>query len=224
MIYHDLRSPLANIISSLEIMQETLPSSQPKQVKQLFDIAERSTSHMQRLISSLLDIDRLEAGQGIARRNRVQVETLINDSIEAVLPLAHNKEINIEKLVPQSIPPLFIDEDMIRRVLINLVENACKFSPQKGKISVGAKLNGEFITMWVDDQGPGIPEESRERIFEKFSRLDEKSPVKGLGLGLAFCRIASQAHGGKIWVENLPRGGSRFLCQLPAAMDTDPKN
>ena len=197
MIYHDLRSPLANIISSLEIMQDTLPKEQQsKQMKQLFDIADRSTTHMQRLISSLLDIDRLEAGQGITKRSRVQVEGLINDSIATVAPLALNKEISIEKLIPLSIPPLYIDEDMIRRVLINLVENACKFSPQRGKVSVGAKLNGEMVMLWVDDQGPGIPEDAHERIFEKFARLDGKSPVKGLGLGLNFL---PHRHPGSWW-------------------------
>ena len=218
MIYHDLRSPLANIISSLELMTGLLPADQPDSLKQLFDIANRSTARMQRLISSLLDINRLEAGQAITDKTSVNVETLINEALEAVGPIAKSKELEIEKLIPAAIPPLFVDGDMIRRVIINLLENATKYSPQRSRISTGAKLNGDQITLWVEDHGQGIPAEARERVFEKFVRLRGEGVAKGLGLGLAFCRIAVQAHGGKIWIENVPEGGSRFIFNLPAAL------
>ena len=217
MIYHDLRSPLANITSSLEIMTGILAEDQTSQVKQLLEIASRSTSRMQRLISSLLDINRLEAGQTITQKSAVDVELLINEAVETTSSLVQNKGIKIEKLIPAAIPRLLVDEDMIRRVIINLLENACKFSPQNARIIIGAKLNGNQITLWVEDYGPGIPLEAREHIFDKFVRLRSEGATRGLGLGLAFCRLAVQAHGGKIWVENIADGGSRFIFTLPAA-------
>lgn len=218
MIYHDLRSPLSNIISSLEIMSYmTLPEEEAEQLKQLIDIAFRSANRMQRLINSLLDISRLEAGQPITEKTTADVEQLINEAIDIILPVVRNKQLEVEKLIPAVIPPLLVDEDMIRRVIINLLENASRFAPQRTKITVGAKLNKGQVTLWVDDRGPGIPEEAREHIFDKFVRLRGDGLTRGLGLGLAFCRFAVQAHGGTIWVENLHDGGSRFIFSLPAA-------
>jgi K+-sensing histidine kinase KdpD len=104
---------------------------------------------------------------------------------------------------------------MIRRVVINLLENAIKFSPNRSTIQVGVKKESENILVWVEDQGNGIPENTKDEIFEKFIRLKQNYPVKGLGLGLAFCKLAVQAHGGTIWVENIPQAGSRFVFSLP---------
>ncbi|KAF0110402.1 MAG: putative two-component sensor histidine kinase [Chloroflexi bacterium] len=218
MIYHDLRSPLANIISSLEILRSMLPLEENSSIKQLFEISTRSSERMQRLISSLLDINRLEAGQQITDKQFVDVDKMINEAVETILPNANSKELDIEKMVLGKIPSIFVDGDMIRRVLINLLENAVKFSPQNSKITVGAKLNGDQVTMWVEDHGPGIPVEAKERIFNKFVRVHGEGIAKGLGLGLAFCRIAVQSHGGKIWVENVTEGGSRFILTLSAAV------
>ncbi len=219
MIYHDLRSPLSNIISSLEIMSlMTLPEEEAEQMKQLIDIANHSANRMQRLINSLLDISRLEAGQGITQKTAVSVEQMINEAVDVIAPIVRNKQLEVDKLIPALIPPLLVDEDMIRRVIINLLENASRFAPPHTKITVGAKLNKNQITIWVDDRGPGIPEEAREHIFDKFVRLHGDSLTRGLGLGLAFCRFAVQAHGGTIWVENLQDGGSRFIFTLPAAL------
>ena len=145
------------------------------------------------------------------------VEKLVDESIETVNPLASSKEVNIEKMIFSRIPNINVDADMIRRVLINLLENAVKFSTQGDKVNIGAKVNGNQVTVWVEDRGPGIPEEALDRIFNKFVRLHGEGFAKGLGLGLAFCRIAVQSHGGKIWVENVSGGGSRFILTLPAA-------
>lgn len=215
MIYHDLRSPLANIISSLEILETLIPMEEGSPVQSVYQIATRSTERMQRLISSLLDINRLESGQPVIEKKSTNVSSLMDDAIEAILPIASSKNQRIEKKIPSMMPSIIVDEDMIRRVLINLVENASKYSPSKTVIQIGASSEGKMVILWVDDNGSGVPEESREQIFEKFTRLYNQSVNKGLGLGLAFCRLAVQAHGGKIWVENLPDGGSRFSFTLP---------
>lgn len=216
MIYHDLRSPLANIISSLELMKAPIAATQDASMIQLFEISDRATERMNRLISSLLDINRLEAGQPITNKKMTDVEKLMDDAIETLFTLAKSKQVIVEKMVFSKIAPIQVDEDMIRRVLINLLENAIKFSSEGDKTTIGAKANGDQVTIWVEDHGPGIPSESLDKIFNKFVRLHGNSFAKGLGLGLSFCRTAVLSHGGKIWVENVTGGGSRFIVVLPA--------
>jgi signal transduction histidine kinase len=110
-----------------------------------------------------------------------------------------------------------VDEDMARRVLINLMENSVKFTPQDGEFEVGARQDGDWVSIWVRDNGPGIPLSEQERIFDKFTRLRGETKVNGLGIGLAFCRLAVQGHGGKIWVESEPGKGSTFHFTFPIA-------
>lgn len=217
MIYHDLRSPLANIVSSLELMKAPIAATQDPSMIQLFEISDRATERMNRLISSLLDINRLEAGQPITNKKMSDVEKLMDEAIETLHTLARSKQVIVEKMVFSKIAPILVDEDMIRRVLINLLENAIKFSSEGDKTAIGAKANGGTVTIWVEDHGPGIPSESLDKIFNKFVRLHGNSFAKGLGLGLSFCRTAVQSHGGKIWVENVSGGGSRFILTLPTA-------
>ena len=103
---------------------------------------------------------------------------------------------------------ILVDVDMIHRVLINLLENAIKFTPVRGRIEVGGRVeSAEWVRLWVRDNGPGIPPAEQERIFEKFTRLHGKKRPGGLGVGLAFCRLAVNGHGGRIWVESEPQRG-----------------
>jgi PAS domain S-box-containing protein len=216
MIYHDLRSPLANIISSLEILSTLLPMEDGSAMKSVYQLARRSTDRMQRLINSLLDINHIEAGQQITEKTFVQVSDLVAEAIEATLPNIESKSQTVEKSLAAGLPELHVDEDMIKRVLINLIENASKYSPSRSHIQISADQIDGFVRFTVDDNGPGIPEGFKEHIFDKFSRVNSVSNRKGLGIGLAFCRLAVTAHGGKIWVEDLPEGGSRFVFTIPA--------
>ena len=230
MIYHDLRAPLANIVSSLDMLRTlTTPVEDEGQViQQVLSIAFRSTERMQRLISSLLDINRLEAGQPIAIREPVQVIPLLHEVLENIQPVTTSKrqKVQLDTRVGTrgSLPDIWVDEDMIRRVLINLLENATKFTPIEGRITVGAeqenRLEGEWVHFWVQDTGPGIPEIAQDMIFQKFARLNIEHFPKGLGLGLAFCKLAVQAHGGKIGVESKLGSGSRFYFSVPAVKPT----
>ena len=215
MLYHDLRSPLANIISSLDIMNGLFPVEESESLRSVFDVAKRSTERMQRMIDGLLDINHLEAGQQITVKKCVSISSVIDEAEDVTQGIANNKQITLVKEISEKIPSVNIDPDMIRRVIINLTENAIKFSPNQSIVRIGAKKDKKFLQVYVDDQGKGIPEDSKVEIFEKFVRLKENYPIKGLGLGLAFCKLAVQAHGGKIWVENIPQGGSRFVFTLP---------
>lgn len=220
MIYHDLRSPLANIVSGLDVLSGMLPLEQDAALSSVFDIARRSTERLQRLINSLLDINRLEAGQAITCQNSVLPSALAREAVEAVKPYLENKHQEVVCSVRDDLPELMIDADMIRRVLINLLENAAKYSPSGSQIGISAETDEVGIRFCVIDQGPGIPVEAREMIFEKFVRLPGTRASKGLGLGLAFCRLAVHAHGGKIWVDGDPGGGSRFCFDLPVVLQS----
>jgi NtrC-family two-component system sensor histidine kinase KinB len=222
MIYHDLRSPLANVVSSLDVLEAMIPNESDPAIKSLLDIAIRATERIQRLTDSLLDIRRLEAGQPIGNLQLTLPCTLAGEAVETVLPIVENKNQEISMLVPEDVPGVWVDADMLRRVLTNLLENAVKYSPTGSKIYVGARQEGDKVMMWVQDTGPGIPPDERERIFDKFTRLHGSGGPKGLGLGLAFCRLAVEAHGGQIWVEDGPELGACFKFTLPTTLTHAP--
>jgi signal transduction histidine kinase len=129
--------------------------------------------------------------------------------------------------VETNLPAIWVDQDMIRRVLINLLENATKFTPAEGKITIGAKNEGEWVRLWIQDTGPGIPADAQGAIFNKFIRVPAErrqstdQMPKGLGLGLAFCKLAIQAHGGRIGVESELDAGSCFYFTVPVTKSSD---
>jgi PAS domain S-box-containing protein len=216
MIYHDLRSPLANVVSSLDVVETLLPEESSTPLRSSLRIARRSTDRIQRLVSSLLDVHRLEAGQPIVNQKSTDPRTLLTEAVEVVRPPVEAKRQTVQIDAPESMPAIWVDADMVRRVLVNLLENAVKFSPPGTQIELGARAEDGQVRFWVQDHGPGIPSEEQEAIFEKFARLRLDPSVKGLGLGLAFCRLAVTAHGGRIWVESQVGSGSRFQFTLPA--------
>lgn len=219
MIYHDLRSPLANIVSSLDVLFSMVPEDDKETVQSILKIAENSTARIQRLVSSLLDVNRLESGQPVADQKVVDALALINQAVLDVEPVAKGRRQTVSASLPDELPPIWVDEDMARRVLINLMENSVKFTPTGGHIEAGAGQEDQWVHLWVKDTGPGIPPAERERIFDKFTRLRGTNKSSGLGIGLAFCRLAVLGHGGKIWVESEPGKGSVFHFTLPVATE-----
>lgn len=219
MIYHDLRSPLANVVSGLDVLQMMLPEDQDPTIRSVLDIAMRSTERVQRLANSLLDTSRMEAGQRIGNPEPTAVADIVQAALDATAPGAQAKEIQLKAAVVKGLPKAMVDAEMIRRVLINLIENALKYSAKDQTVTVAAKRNGDFVEMSVQDQGRGIPKGDLERIFEKFARVQVGATgnTKGLGLGLAYCKLAVEGHGGKIWVESELGKGSRFIFTLPIA-------
>ncbi|MBK8417918.1 GAF domain-containing protein [Candidatus Villigracilis saccharophilus] len=214
MIYHDIRSPLGNVVSSLEMMGELMPVDET--LTSMLNIARNSTARIQRLVNSLLDINRLESGHQIIDQNSIDPQALIRESIRDVIPAATGRQQIIENNMTV-LPLIWVDVDMIHRVFINLLENAIKFTPVAGRIRISAQTDGVFVKFSINDNGPGIPPADRERIFDKFIRVRGRDRTVGLGLGLAFCRLAVHGHGGEIWVESEPGKGSTFWLTLPVA-------
>jgi len=219
MIYHDLRSPLANIVSSLDVLYSMVPEDDKETVLTILKIAENSTDRIQRLVSSLLDVNRLESGQPVADQKAVDPISMIANVVLDVEPVAKGRRQAIGVDLPKELPSIWVDEDMARRVLINLMENASKFTPPNGKIEAGARQEGDWVHMWVKDNGPGIPTPDQDRIFDKFTRLRGKNKPGGLGIGLAFCRLAVLGHGGRIWVESEQGKGTAFHFTFPVATE-----
>lgn len=217
MIFHDLRSPLGNIVSSLEMMSTLMPEDDT--LNSMLTIAKNSTARIQRLVNSLLDINRLEAGQQIVDQNSINPVDLVRESLHDVAPGANARQQHIENKATGVLPLIWVDQDMIYRVFVNLLENAIKFTPVNGYIEVGAQPtpDGAFVKFWVKDSGAGIPAADQERIFEKFTRLRGKNRVGGLGVGLAFCKLAVNGHGGDIWVESEVDKGATFWLTLPVS-------
>ena len=214
MIFHDLRSPLGNIISSLEFLRESLIGDD-ETVQSVLSIASRSSRRASRLVESLLDLDRLEADQAVLNKTDTSIGALVAEAVEEVHPTAEAKGQFLRMELAPGLPTVLMDVDMVRRVLINLLENAIKFSRGGDLIQVSAKQEGEYLQIAVMDSGVGISPKDQERIFEKFTRLGRHERSKGLGLGLAFCRLAVEAHEGSIWVESEEGKGSTFTFTLP---------
>ncbi len=219
MIYHDLRSPLGNIVSSLDVLSTMVPEQDQEMVLSILKIAENSTDRIQRLVSSLLDVNKLESGQPIADKKAIDPVPLITKAMEDVLPVSKGRRQSLTTNLPEKLPFIWVDEDMARRVLINLMENSSKFTPVEGKLEMGAEQDGEWVHMWVKDNGPGIPAMDHERVFDKFTRLRGTNKTGGLGIGLAFCRLAVQGHGGRIWVESESGKGATFHFTFPVATE-----
>lgn len=216
MIFHDLRSPLGNIVSSLEMMSSLMPDDDT--LVSMLTIAKNSTGRIQRLVNSLLDINRLETGQPIVDQNSINPVELVRESLLDIEPGATARHQKIVNKATSVLPLIWVDSDMIYRVFVNLLDNAIKYTPVDGTIEVGAQTtDGMFVKFWVKDTGPGIPAAEQERIFEKFTRLRGKNRPGGLGVGLAFCRLAVHGHGGEIWVESEEGKGTTFWITLPVA-------
>lgn len=217
MIYHDIRSPLANVISSLELMRLMLPDDSDPAIGEVFSVMTRSSNRIQRLVSNLLDIDRLETGQDILDARLVDLNALIDIVSADIMPSIESRKQHYTLKINEDVKEVWADEDMLRRVLTNLLENASKYTPADGNVELSIqKTNDGLLRFTIADNGSGIPEKLLPTIFEKFTRVNSKSVPKGIGLGLSFCRLAVEAHAGRIWVESEENQGTRFIFELPS--------
>jgi PAS domain S-box-containing protein len=216
MLLHDLRGPMGNLIGAIETMPAVmgeLPPDSP--LAQLIDIALRSGQQTRDLMDSMLDVSRLEQRKVPLDYTSVAVKDLLDMVEDQVSLLAEAREIELSFNAEGRLPELWVDQGMIRRVLVNLVDNAIKYSPRRGQVRVVVGQQDKFALFSITDQGPGVPPEYQGRIFDKFARLQYEGGPSGVGLGLAFCRLAVEAHGGRIWVESTPGHGSTFSFTLP---------
>ncbi len=217
MIVHDLRGPLTAILGSLKLLEESIPAKSPSPVaSQAITISHRSVQQMLDLVNSLLDIAKLESDEIDLFVERISIKQLCEEMVETYVHEANDAGIILDCTCAQRLSKISIDKEKIRRVIGNLLDNALRFTPAGGRVDLTTQKSDGGILIQVIDTGPGVPKEFRERIFERFSQvpgLDGKR--RGTGLGLAFARLAVDAHGGRIWVDENPDGGSIFCVFLP---------
>ncbi len=221
-IVHDLRSPLTSIRGGLSMLAEIIDDPEPDfgLMREVMDVSASSTDRLLDLVNSLLDVARLESGD---LPLNLSSAALIEPLIQAVQTLdisAQENNIRLTMEVEDDLPLAFMDVDKIQRVVINLIDNALHYTPSGGRVLVLGRYlaEAETLLVTVDDSGPGVPPDLRDRVFVKFATGLTQPPVprhRGLGLGLSFCKLAVEAHGGRIWVDEGLEGGAAFHFTLP---------
>ncbi|HVO89367.1 MAG TPA: two-component system sensor histidine kinase KdpD [Casimicrobiaceae bacterium] len=212
---HDLRTPLTALVGLSETLARDLAegggtSDGPARALAIREQARRTAQ----LVDNLLEMARLEAGRVNVRREWQSVEELAGGAIAALEPVLAGRSVAVD--LPRDLPLVACDAALIERVLVNLLENATKYTPPGTPIRIGARHVDDVVEVVVEDRGPGLPPGRERAIFEKFTRGEKESAVPGVGLGLAICRAIVEAHGGRIHAENREGGGARFIFTLPA--------
>ncbi|MBX3066539.1 MAG: ATP-binding protein [Anaerolineae bacterium] len=223
MIVHDLRSPLTAMNASMKLLGELSSrenSNFARTIQRTTETSQRALRKVLNMINSLLDLAKMESGTMTLEPEYHLLRPMAEAVRAELMPLAEELDIQIIIDMPDEIPPVKIESDKIERVLLNLVDNALKFSPIGGTIRIQVRQeNSEFVRVEVIDNGPGVPNDQKQHIFERFRQVEgTKGNRGGTGLGLTFAQMAVQAHGGEIWIENNPDGGSIFVFTLPAAV------
>ena len=215
MIVHDLRTPLTSLIGGLQTIVDT--EYDPEITHEFVPMAVDSAGTLLEMVNTLLDVNKLESGQMALDLGQVSFPAVVETALGQVAGLAREHGHDLVSALDPNCLPLHADGDKLRRVLINLIGNAVKFTPDGGTITVGSRCDGVSLEFWVQDNGPGIPPEYRERIFDKFGQIEGEGRRKknSTGLGLTFCKLVAEAHGGRIWVESEPGQGSTFKVVIP---------
>jgi signal transduction histidine kinase len=219
LVVHDLRNPLNTIYLSLCTLELVLPPADLESNQELIDISKSAAERMKRLVNSLLDISRLEGNQDVLQRVVVTLPDLVEAIVSQMRVTYRAARVELRVDLPADLPAVLIDEEKIGRVLANLLDNAIKYTPPEGQVTISARCQDHFVAVMVTDTGLGIPAGERQRVFERFAQVPgESQKRRGFGLGLTFCRLTVEAHGGTIHVEAGPHDvGSRFIFTLPVA-------
>ncbi len=236
MLVHDLRAPLTAIMNGIMMVKRGLGGPISEQQQELLAIAHQGSQAMLEMVNTLLDIAKLEQGRLQLDREPLSPYVLADAALDRLRVSAQNQEIRLLQALPVGLPPLEADREQLVRVLQNLLDNAIKFSPMGGSVTLGAYYavagllddlandpmlsppllgSGDWLIFWIRDQGPGIPPQYHARVFEKFGQVRNGRKVRGTGLGLTFCKLAVEAHGGRIWLRSLEGVGSTFALALP---------
>ena len=216
MIVHDLRVPLTSILSGMELL-EFVPDLPDETRTEIVGMAHRGGKTLLGMINDLLDISKMEAGALQLERGPASAHELIEGALRQTKPLLADRDLHLRQSLAPDLPLLRADGAKIERVLVNLLGNAIKFTPKQGTISIAAGAIDNAVRFSVNDTGEGIPHEAFARIFEKFGQVETRQTGRrnSTGLGLTFCKMAVEAHGGQIWVESEPGRGSTFFFTLP---------
>jgi signal transduction histidine kinase len=216
-VTHELRTPITTIRAMAEIIHDT-PEMPQDEREQFIRTIISETERISRLVSEVLDLEKLESGQQQLNKQSITLDKLLNLAVQSVSSVAGERRINIHLKDPVSQLMIQADTDRLTQVILNLLSNAIKFTdPKIGEIHIDAINHDGEVKVMVSDNGKGIPEEDLNLLFQKFyqARDQTRKKPKGTGLGLSISKRIVELHGGKIWVESEPGKGSRFMFTLP---------
>ena len=212
-VSHEFRTPLTGIQGFSELMRDEDLTAE--EMKEYASDINKDAQRLNRMITEMLDLDRMESGRMSLNRERTDINAIIIEATERLAPNSprHSIQLNLDP----DLPLIEIDRDKVNQVLLNLLSNAVKYSPGGGQIAVTTRVEGEMVHVFVRDSGLGIPEDSLEKVFERYSRLESGATryIQGTGLGLPISRQIIEMHGGRAWVESTFGEGSVFQFTLP---------
>lgn len=238
MLVHDLRAPLTAIMNGIMMVKRGLGGPISEQQQELLGIAHQGSQTMLEMVNTLLDISKMEQGRMTLELEPLSPYAVVDETLDRLRVSAQSQRVQLSQQLAVGLPLIEADRTKLVRVLQNLLDNAIKFSPGGGVVTLGAAFTrfwpdhesgsqtinlplalpvidpGDWIVYWVQDQGPGIPAQYHERVFEKFGQV-RGHKVRGTGLGLTFCKLAVEAHGGRIWLNSREGVGSIFALALP---------
>ena len=214
-VSHELKTPISALRAHLENLLDGVEEPDPETLQVMLAQSER----LGRLVDQLLDLSRLESGDVPLERGSVELAPLVAEVVSEIEVARPDRGVRVAGAVPRDLPPVFADRERVHQVLFNLLDNAVRFTPEGGRVTVSASRHNGSVDIAVADTGPGIAPEDLPRVFERFYRVDESRSRDdgGTGIGLAIARSVVEAHGGRIWAESEPGRGSTFTFELPAA-------
>lgn len=216
-IIHDLRSPLTNVLTGLQTLRQMRNGQMDESEQELLDMALISSNRILTLVNSLLDLPRLEHRKMPVQTQEVCVDELVNNSLAVVALWAAQNRVHIVYEPDPQVSTVIADPDITTRVLVNLLSNALKYSPPDSTITIRVRASDSgMVTFSVTDQGPGIPPEWVEKVFDKYAQVEARKEGASTGLGLTFCQLAVEAQKGRIWIESKLGKGTTVLFTLPA--------
>ena len=213
-VSHELRTPLASVKAAVETLEQGA-LNEPQAADRFLSGISRNVDRMTRIVEDLLELSRLDTGQAVIQMSSFHVRELIEETVEGYLPLAQANDVSLQVELPTDLPSVIGDEVKFQQVVSNLVENAIKFTPAGGKVTVTAEAGEKSVAMSVTDTGIGIAYEHVPHVFERFYKIDRSRKDEGSGLGLAIAKHIVQAHGGEMWVKSREGEGSTFTFSLP---------
>ncbi len=214
-VSHELRTPLTSVVGSLGLLRAGAAGEIGPAAARLVEIAENNSRRLIRLINDMLDIDRIESGKLEIARDPIDLRTVIDDACTGTEGLVRPKGVELACQKPEQPVVVAGDADRLLQVVTNVLSNAARVAPQGSVIDLRLEVDDADARVLIDDRGPGIPPSFRDRIFGRFERAEPDDGATGTGLGLAISREIVLRHGGAIWFEDRPGGGTRFLFTIP---------
>ncbi len=218
MISHELRTPLNTITCSLDLLSADALGTLSEKATRIVEIAHSNVDRLARIVGDILDLQVLAQGRVPVVNEPCDLVAVVREALQTTAPMAERRAVALETAI--ALPPAFTfaaDADRLHQTLVNLLVNAIRYTPRGSRVVVSAERARDEVRLMVDDEGPGVPPAERELVFERFYQAappsDRQAP--GTGLGLAICRAIVQQHGGRIWVEDGPRGGAALVVALP---------